>query len=132
MQEKKSSSENKAMEMNATIEMRDHVRLIGWPQFPDEQVLFRIERVARRLGITPRRARAFWYGEATNIPAEHMDKARRLARAPLEEEARNEFAELQNRIARLEAALAVQDEDFHRPAIDALRVSSGRDDRAVD
>lgn len=132
MLEKKSNSENKAMEMDATIEMREHVRQIGWPKFPDEQVLFRIERVARRLRISARRARSYWYGEPATITAEHMDKARRLARAPLEEEARNEFAELQNRIARLEAALAVQDEDFHSPSIDALRVSSGRDDRAVD
>lgn len=56
--------------MDATIEMREHVRKIGWPQFPDEQVLFRIERVARRLRISARRARSYWYGEPATITAD--------------------------------------------------------------
>jgi uncharacterized membrane protein YccC len=134
MSENKSSNKVNALglDMSAVAEMRQHARAIGAPLFADEQVLFRIERVARRLSITARRARAYWYGEAASIPADHMDRARQIARQPIEQEASDAFAELQNRIARLEAALAVSDPDFHGPSLDALRVSAGRPDRAVD
>ncbi|WP_425087794.1 hypothetical protein [Stappia sp.] len=132
MLEKKSSNECKGLEMTTAMEMQEHIRKIGWPSYPDEQVVFRIERAARKLGVSIRRARSYWYGEPATIPADHMDKARRLSRVPVEEKARNEFAELQTRIARLEAALSVQDPEFHGPEIDALRNIRRGADRAVD
>lgn len=118
--------------MAQAIEMQSLIKLIGSPLFADEQRIFRIERAARKLGITSRTAKAYWYGERTNIPSRDMDLARSLAGEPIVKEAKNELAALRQRIARLETAMAVQDEDFSGPFRDALRQSAGRSDRAMD
>lgn len=67
--------------------------------------------------FTERRARAIWEGTALRIDAE---EAMAIKRAEIEE-ARREYRELQNRLACLEAGLAVADEAFHGPALDAYR-----------
>ena len=63
--------------------------------------------------------------------AEEMDAIRRAADAQAAEEARSELAELDARLARIEA-LVIQDEDFMRSHVDAVRASSRRPDRPVD
>jgi hypothetical protein len=64
-----------------------------------------LSRAARRLGLSRRTAKAYWYGERTDVPAELMDRARNIANEPLVIEAKNELTELRERIARLEAIL---------------------------
>lgn len=123
--EKNSGRNNEAARMAHAVEMQSLIKLIGTPLFADEQRIFRIERAARKLGTSVRTAKAYWYGERTKIPSSHMDKARELAGIPIVKEAKNELAALRQRIARLETALAVQDEDFHRAQIAGLRQSSG-------
>lgn len=77
------------------------------------------------------RAEDIWRGEARGVWAEEMDAIRRAADAQAAEEARNELAELDARLARLEALL-VQDEEFHRPQVDAVRAVARRPDRPMD
>ena len=63
-----------------------------------------------------------WRQEAT--PKAHELDALRAA-AGIAREARNEYRELTARIARLEAALRVQDAEFSGPQADALRQATG-------
>lgn len=130
--EKNSGRSKEAAKMAQAVEMQGLIKSIGHPLFADEQRVFRIERAARKLGITIRSAKAYWYGEREKIPSHHMDRARELAGEPIVKEAKNELAALRQRIARLETALAIQDEDFTGPFRDALRQSSGGADRTLD
>lgn len=79
--------------------------------------------------FTERRARSIWEGTAARIDAEESAVIRRAQ----VEEARREQAELRERLARLDTALATFDEDFHGPQMAAYRKASaelGRVDRA--
>lgn len=71
--------------------------------------------------FTERRARSIWEGSARRIDAE---EATVLQRAAIEE-AKREQRELRERLARLDTALAVADEAFHRETIAALREQAG-------
>lgn len=89
-----------------------------------------IAATARRLGWPYSRAKAIWYNEARRIDAFEM---REIEDAITKKEitaARAEYAELMDRVARLESALLAADSDFHGPQIDALgsvdRTGSGR------
>lgn len=81
-----------------------------------------------RKQFTERRARSIWEGTAARIDAE---EARVIEQAKIEE-ARREYQELRTRLARMEASLAVVDEAFFGPQMDAYRSASaslGRLDR---
>jgi hypothetical protein len=67
--------------------------------------------------FTERRARSIWEGTARRIDAEESAVLRRAAI----EEARREQAELRQRLARLDTALASIDPDFHGPQMAAYR-----------
>ena len=67
--------------------------------------------------MTVRRIRSIWEGTARRIDGEEKD-ALRLAQI---EEARNEYQALRSRLASLEATLAVADEAFFGPQMDAYR-----------
>lgn len=84
----------------------------------------RILHVARKLGWRHARAREIWYEQARRIDAKEMDQLREARQNRKLQEATNEYRDLRERIARLEAALSF-DEDFHRPHIDALKQSLG-------
>lgn len=71
--------------------------------------------------FTERRARAIWEGTARRIDAEES-AVLRLAEI---EEARREQRELRQRLARLDAALAVADQDFHCEARAAMQSQVG-------
>lgn len=71
--------------------------------------------------FTERRARAIWEGTARRIDAEES-AVLRLAEI---EEAKREQRELRQRLARLDAALAVADEAFHSETLAALRQQVG-------
>lgn len=65
------------------------------------------------------------------IPADVADAVREARDRAAAEEARNELAQLDARLARLEAFL-VQDEEFYRPSVDALRAVARGEDRPMD
>jgi hypothetical protein len=67
--------------------------------------------------FTERRARSILEGTARRIDAEESAVLRRAAL----EEARREQAELRDRLARLDTALAAIDQDFHGPQMAAYR-----------
>lgn len=115
----------------SVLEFSRLVRRAAEPATPGEIVTHAINRAARRLGISRRTARAYWYGGRGTVPADLMDKARKIASSPIVHEARNEIDRLNARIARLEALL-MADEDFHRPQIDALRQMAGRPNSTLD
>lgn len=68
-----------------------------------------------------RRVRAFFEGKAKIVRGEEKD----AVRAAQIEEAKREQQELRARLARLDAALAVADQEFHREAREALQSSLG-------
>lgn len=70
--------------------------------------------------FSERRARSIWEGAARRIDAE---EAEAIKRAQIEE-ARREYHEIKGRLASLEAALAVADEAFFGPQMDAYRSAS--------
>lgn len=67
--------------------------------------------------FTHRRARSIWEGTARRIDAE---EASAIQKAQIEE-ARCERQQLHARLARLDAALAVADEEFFGPQMEAIR-----------
>lgn len=70
--------------------------------------------------FTERRARSIWEGTAARIDAEEAHAIRQAEIA----EASREYRELRCRLAKLETALAVADEEFFGPQMDAHRRAS--------
>ena len=94
-----------------------------------------LERAARAAGISRRAAKTLFYAETNNPGSEVVEKVRAaLNRKKAAEDdglaglAGDEYRNFLARIERIEQALGIQDEDFHRHSIDALR-SVGRKDR---
>lgn len=57
-------------------EMKDLLRSAALPVRPGDLVVAQIRRAARALGLTDSRAREIWYGRASRILAEELDRAR--------------------------------------------------------
>lgn len=76
--EKSSKGESKPMQ--SVTEMSSLVRLAAQPTVPGEGRARMIERAARRLGFTYRRAKAFVYEEAKRVEADEWRTARQQAR----------------------------------------------------
>ena len=115
----------------AVLEFSRLLRQVAEPATPGELVSHAIHRAARRLGLSVPVARAYWYGQRGAVPSDLMDMARHLAAEPLVIEARNELAEIDARLARIEAIL-LQDTQFHGPAAAALREVARGSDRPLD
>lgn len=82
--------------------------------------------------LTFNRVRDLFYAEERcRVSAEELDYLRREKAAMRERAARNEYHDLVARVAKLEAILAL-DEDFYRPAPDALRQASGLPHSSMD
>lgn len=87
---------------------------------------------------TRRRVRAFFHREAALVKWHEMNELAEVARVEAarrdaERQARLEHTEFIERATRLASALAVQDEEFHREAIDAFgRLARQGDDLAVE
>lgn len=135
------SSPAEIIDMTAVAEAARLLREVAAPVPVGDSVKAAINRATHRVGrfIAPHfavrwhasRAEDIWRGEARGVWAEEMDAIRRAADAKAQEEARNELAELDARLGRLEALL-VQDEEFHRPQVDAVRSVARAADRAMD
>lgn len=111
--------------MNAAIahDLRVYARR-RWPLANDK---YRKSRLETLLDLSARRVKSLWEGETSAVIREHEAEAvrRLLGQRAVEEATRNDLQDLQARIARLEAALLSQDEEFHRDQVDALRKAAG-------
>jgi hypothetical protein len=102
---------------------RELVCQVGGPVRPDENRTRWFERVARLAGITPRSARALFRGEPmgevfrTGVEAKLRAAKERLEATTKRQQqaARDELAELQERLARIERHLLATDPDFYQP-----------------
>ncbi len=103
------SKERRDMSTAAQTLMREYAGL-RWPSMNHKG---RIARLAGVLGFTHRRTRSLYQNEpGARLRADELASIEALNRR-IEEGNRNEFAILQSRVARLEAALLRQDEEFH-------------------
>jgi len=122
-------------EMSALIECQSMMRQLARPAEPGESVKAVLLRVCRKLpGWSYSRVRDVWYADdRVRVSGDELRDIERAARdAANEKAAKDEFKQLDARIARLEAQLALADEDFHRPSIDALGEMARRPDRTMD
>ena len=103
------------MAVTAQLSLRDY----AGRTWPSESHKARILKLSRKLDWGFRRTRAIYNGEPVSLRADEFADVQTLI------EARDEFQDLQSRIARLEALLIHQDEAFHGPAIAALRQGIG-------
>ena len=101
-------------------EMRDLLLTVGGNIRGDENRKAWLARVARAIGVSPRMARAAWQNEIKD-PEHKIVWKLRAAVARHEAEAKNELAELRERLSRIERALIQVDPDFHSSDVDALR-----------
>lgn len=105
--------------MSSAVEARGYLADLIDPRIPLKSA---IPGLASRLGLSARRVRALWNGEARRIDA---DEIKALRSAALQNEvvhARKQVARLQAMAARLEAV----DADFHAPDIAAARAQADR------
>jgi hypothetical protein len=117
------TSADKDRDMSAVA--RTDLRLFAAEEWPLMNHKGRLRNLAKLLPRwTDRRVRAVYNAEqGVSLRAEEFADIQAL----IEEENRDEFQALQARIARLEAALFAQDEEFHFDQMAALRsASNGR------
>jgi len=117
--------------MNAAAEARDLIAEIAGPLQIGSKVKTAIGIVARRTGLTERRVRGLWNRERA-VRADELEALRRAARAKQKAEFDVEMDELRQRLAMLEARLAVVDAAFHGPTREALRGQMGVHRRMAD
>lgn len=109
--------------ISAVLEMSQLVRSAASPAVPGERVPHAIARAARRLGWDRGRVTSFWYGKASRVSPEELERARQVAAERAKDVGllRNEYRRALSILARLEAGLAAIDADFHQPTISAAR-----------
>lgn len=135
------TEKSEVVSMSAVAEASALLRRIAEPRPVGDSVKAAITRACRRVArhIPSHwtrwhvgRAEDIWHRQAHGVWAEELDAIRAAADARILQEARNERAALRARLARLEAALRISDEDFHRPELDALGSVAGGPDRPLD
>lgn len=107
--------------MNAIL--ADDLRVYARQRWPLANDKYRKARLATLLQVSSRRIKSLWEGEQTAVIRQHEAEAvrRLIGQRQIEEANRDDIAALQDRIARLEAALFANDPDFHQPQMGALR-----------
>ena len=95
------SPEAIAMEMTAIVREAAEPSVLG------EHIAAAIDRAARRLGLSYRRAKAYWYQETRLVPAHEADKLRRARRQMM----RDRAARLNAELATLQLRLSALDGD---------------------
>jgi hypothetical protein len=122
MLEFRSKDERSEMSATAQLMMRDYAGT-RWPTLNHKG---RMSRLASVLGFGHRRVRSIYQNEpGLSLRADEMAAIAALQEQKIEEANRHAFQDLQARIARLEAALFAQDEEFHHDQMAALRGAAG-------
>jgi hypothetical protein len=121
MLEFRSKDERNEMSATAQTMMRDYAGT-RWPSLNHKG---RMSRLAGVLGFGHRRVRSIYQNEpGLSLRADEMAAIAALREQKIEEANRNAFQDLQARIARLEAALFAQDEEFHHEQVAAFRAAA--------
>jgi hypothetical protein len=121
MLEFRSKDERNEMSATAQTMMRDYAGT-RWPSLNHKG---RMARLAGVLGFGHRRVRSIYQNEpGLSLRADEMAAIAALREQKIEEANRNAFQDLQARIARLEAALFAQDEEFHHEQVAAFRAAA--------
>lgn len=134
----KHTEKSEVVFMNAVAGASSLLRRVAEPRPVGDSVKQAINRAARRVSrflpspMGYSRAEGIWRQEARAIRAEEMDAIRRAAADRTAREAKNEFAELRARIARLEEAIRIQDEDLYGVDADALHATNSPPNRTLD
>lgn len=118
----------------AQTDLRDYAAF-EWPRLNHKG---RLRELCRRLPWSDRRVRAIYNAEAgVSLRADEAAAIEALRQRREEEATRDDIQALQARIARLEATLLAQDEDFHlaqvagfRHSVDGRRREDGAASRA--
>lgn len=104
------------MSSTAQTMMREYAA-VRWPTMNHKG---RIARLAGVLGFGHRRTRSLYQNEmGVSLRADELAAIAALRRG--DEDNRNDFQDLQSRVARLEAALAAVDQDFFDPQVAGYR-----------
>lgn len=117
------NSENRGCVMSALIEAGGIVRKLAEPRPVGDSVKAAIRRSARRLrGWSISRVKDVWYGDKRIcISGDELNELRRAARQQEEAKARDEYAELVERLAALTAGVGAIGAHSHRPNPDQHR-----------
>lgn len=121
--------------VNAAI--ASDLRVYARRRWPLENDKYRKHRLASLLGFSARRIKSLWEAEQTAVIRQHEAEAVRklLGQQEIAEANRNDIQALQDRIARLEAAITAQDEEFGRAQMAGYREAVGlgrRDDEPAE
>jgi hypothetical protein len=113
------------IEDNVNIAISNDLRVYARQRWPLANDKYRKGRLANLLQVSERRIKSLWEGEQSAV-IRHSEAAavrRLLGQKEIEEANRNDFQALQERIARLEAALLSRDPEFHHEQMAGLRSS---------
>jgi hypothetical protein len=126
----KLSKREKAYPMTASVfcEARGHVATLIGLQPPGARLKSAFPRVARALGMTERRVKAIWHGEARLIRADEMDLLRAAVAINAKKKATDDTLAHAARLDAAAQALEAVDHDFYREEADRLR-NAARDIR---
>ncbi len=86
-----------------------------------EYVKEAVDRAAKRSGLPHSRVSDIWYRKARTIDPSEVDAISAALKKRRRDIARNELAELKQRLSRLEAHMARTDPEFFLPSIELIR-----------
>lgn len=122
----KSSEAYRDHEMAVASLARAHLGTIVSHIAPGLPLKSALPRVAARIGITARRAKALWHKESRTILHEEIEALERELALISERELTSGFHKHVNRLEGYAARLAIANADLHREEIDRLRHLAGR------
>ena len=99
---------------------QDALKELSEPWHRGDRTKSMINRAAKEASLTYWRAFDLWYGRG-RLTAEESDRIQTALQRKRKLVARNEFAELRTRMARLESLLRQTDEEFFGEEITALQ-----------
>lgn len=107
--------------MTDPISAGNALKELAEPSTRGDRVKAAIARAARLSGLSYWRTSDLWYRKARRVEDFEIDAINEALARKRAEEARNELSELRLRLERLENALLLSDEKFHREDIDQVR-----------
>lgn len=115
-----SEESEKSSENSDSSEAARLIRLAAEPRPVGDSAKSAIVRAARRVGVTPSRAKDIWYRDARRIDSDEMDRLRGIERKRKRAQRREVDGRMLEQLAALRARLAIRDAEFHAPDIEAI------------